>query len=264
MQADQAIGVFDSGVGGLTVLAHIHRCLPNEKLLYVADSAFMPYGCKPEHAVEQRCLKIAAFFAAQQCKAVVVACNTATAVAVHLLREKYDFPVIGMEPAVKPAVCHSQSGVVGILATSATAASEKFRQLTQRFDAEVELVVQACPGLVEQIEQGESDNETTRILLQSFLHPLIEKGIDTLVLGCTHYPFLRALIRDIAGEHISIIDSGNAIACELERQLKHHQLLAENSAAASVEFWSSGHIQCVEPLLSHLWQERVLLKKLPF
>ncbi len=263
MADEQPIGIFDSGVGGLSVLAHIHQRLPGEALLYVADSAYMPYGCKPEAVIQQRCVKISDFLFRQQCKAIVVACNTATAAAVHHIRASYAFPVIGMEPAVKPAVFHSRSKVIGVLTTSATSTSDKFNRLAARFSQHARLIVQPCPGLVERIESGELTGDTTRDMLSSFLQPLIRQGMDTLVLGCTHYPFVSALIRDIAGDDILIIDTGAAIACELERQLQNRQLLSENKTA-SIEFWSSGDVEIVAPVMSLLWGEKIMVKKLPF
>jgi len=265
----QAIGVFDSGVGGLSVLTHIRDLLPNESLCYVADSAFMPYGCKSDQLVEERCMKIAAFFSEQRCKAIVVACNTATAVAVHHLRSVCDMPVIGMEPAVKPAVLRSRSGIVGILATSATVASDKFKQLKQRHALGARLIVQPCPGLVEQIEQGSLDGDVMHHMLCSFLDPLLQQGIDTLVLGCTHYPFVSGLIKGIVGEGVLVVDTGDAIARELKRQLVEKNQLSlsmqkESGKTASTLFWSSGDLQKVEPLMSRLWEKETAPKKLLF
>ncbi|MDQ6969865.1 MAG: glutamate racemase [Mariprofundus sp.] len=269
---EQAIGVFDSGVGGLSVLSHIHARLPDERLLYLADSAFMPYGCKSALVVKDRCLDIAAFFAEQQCKALVVACNTATAVAIHHLRARYNFPIVGMEPAVKPAVAHSRNGVVGILATHGTLGSGKFQRLKQRFAADAQLIVQACPGLVELIERGDLDSAVMGSMLQSFLQPLIQQRIDTLVLGCTHYPFVAPLIREIVGEHVSIVDSGDAIACELQRQLQQRQLLATGRALTdhasiktdAVAFWCSGEARETAALMSRLWGGLISPNKLSF
>jgi len=266
---EQSIGVFDSGVGGLSVLTHIHASLPDERLHYVADSAYMPYGCKSDQLVESRCMSIADFFIEQGCKAIVVACNTATAVAVQQLRLKYNIPVIGMEPAVKPAVSSSRAGVVGVLATSATIASDKFKQLGLRHGSEARLIVQACPGLVEQIEMGELNTAKTRSMLQSYLNPLMQAGMDRLVLGCTHYPFVLPLIREIVGEDVAIVDSGDAIARELGRQLSANGLLSSVNAeaqdeSASIVFWSSGDIRKVEPLMSKLWGKATVPNQLLF
>jgi len=263
---EQAIGVFDSGVGGLSVLTHIHARLPQESLLYVADSAFMPYGCKPDELVKKRCMDLAAFFAEQSCKALVVACNTATAVAIHQLRECYDFPIIGMEPAVKPAVAQSRSGVVGVLATTGTLGSAKFQRLKQRFAATAQLIIQPCPGLVEEIETGDLDGQRIRSMLYLFLQPLMQQRVDTLVLGCTHYPFIAPLIREILGEDIAIIDSGDAVACELQRQLQKRQLLSYGGARedVAVEFWRSGDDHDLPAVMSRLWGGLISPKQLSF
>jgi len=263
MSDKQAIGVFDSGVGGLSVLSHIRRRLPNEALLYIADSDYMPYGCKSKTVVLERCMKITAFLSHRQCKAIVVACNTATAAAVHHLRASYSLPVIGMEPAVKPAVLHSKSKVIGVLATSMTSSSDKLSRLMERFEHQSRLIVQPCPGLVEQIEAGDLTGDKTRRMLLSFLQPLIRQGVDTLVLGCTHYPFIAPLIRDIAGSDIQLIDTGDAIACELERQLQRHQLFSTQKTAP-IEFWSSGDGEVITPIMSRLWGEKIIVQTLSF
>jgi len=262
MAGHRAIGVFDSGVGGLSVLRHIHQRLPHEPLIYIADSQYMPYGCKPASMVQDRCMALAAFLEQRHCKAMVIACNTATAAAVGQLRAHFPCPVIGMEPALKPAVQRSASRVVGVLTTRGTAASEKFNRLASRFSQQARLIVQPCPGLVECIEAGDLASKRTRDLLASFLQPLMQQGMDTLVLGCTHYPFIVPLIRAIIGNDIAIIDSGDAIARELERQLQRRNELTLYQSCATIEFWSSGNSQTVAPALSRLWGEQVKLNKL--
>lgn len=260
--ASDRIAVFDSGVGGLSVLAHIHRLLPHESLIYVADTAYMPYGCKPPEQVLARCLAVADFFDKQQVKALVVACNTATAVAIEALRMHSSTPVIGMEPAIKPAALASRTGVIGVLATTATLGSGKFNGLKSRFDRHARILVQPCPGLVEQVEQGDLHGEKTRMLLERYLQPLLKSGIDTLVLGCTHYPFLLPLIRQIVGNAIDIIDTGGPIARQLQRQLEARSLLLSSERAGTVEFWTSGDCVRVEPVMTQLWQAPVTLHHL--
>lgn len=256
--ASDRIGVFDSGVGGLSVLAHIHRLLPCESLIYVADTAYMPYGCKPPEQVLERCLTVADFFDKQQVKALVVACNTATAVAVETLRKHASVPVIGMEPAIKPAALASRTGIIGVLATTATLGSGKFNGLKSQFDQHARILVQPCPGLVEQVEQGSLTGEQTTALLKRYLQPLMTSGIDTLVLGCTHYPFLLPLIRQIVGDGIDVIDTGEPIARQLQRQLEARSLLSPERAG-TVEFWTSGNCALVEPVVTQLWQAPVKL-----
>lgn len=256
MDRERITGVFDSGVGGLSVLAHIHRHLPAERLLYVADSAYMPYGCRASRDVEKRCLKLARFFVEHEAKALVVACNTATSMAIDALRQQLDIPVIGMEPAIKPAVSGSRAGVVGVLATIGTVNSSKFNLLMSRYAGHARLIVQPAPGLVECVERGELQAKQTRDLLATYLEPLMAAGMDTLVLGCTHYPFLMPLIRQLLGEEVMIVDTGPAIARELGRQLDRHRLRAADGMAGSVRFRSTGDISTVEPLMARLWGER--------
>ncbi len=262
MKTGKAVGIFDSGVGGLSVLSRIRQHLPAEHLLYVADSAYMPYGCKTSAEVKRRCLLVSEFLMNQGIKALVIACNTATSVAVQTLRDELDIPVIGMEPPVKPAVHSSKAGVVGVLATSGTLNSDKFNRLQSRFAAQVELLVQPCPGLVELIEQGDLQTDQIRSLLASCLQPLLDKGVDTLVLGCTHYPFILPLIRQIAGDDVSIVDTGDAIARELKRQLHTYHLLSESHQGGSVQFWSTGDIEAVQPVMSRLWNEQLSVNSL--
>ena len=254
------IGVFDSGVGGLSVLSHIHRLLPAESLCYLADSAGMPYGCKSEAVVRQRCLMVADYFVRQGVKAIVVACNTATAAAIELLRERYEIPIVGMEPPLKPAVINSRSGVIGILATSGTVSSDRFNTLKQRFAADATLIVQPCPGLVERIEQGDLNSSELRAMLSSYLQPLIDHQVDTLVLGCTHYPFVLPLISEMMGEGVAILDTGDAIARELKRRLRVRGELLEDDVDGEVRFCCSGG-GASELLTSRLWGEDVHIER---
>jgi glutamate racemase len=247
------IGVFDSGVGGISVLREIRRELPNEDLLYVADSAHAPYGDKPTEAIVQRALTVTQFLLAQGAKAVVVACNTATGAAAQALRMRYRVPIIAMEPAVKPAVARTRSGVVGVLATSQTLASHNFVTLVGRFNGGAEVLVQPCPGLVERIEAGDFAGEGTRTLLADYLTPLLEQGADTLVLGCTHYPHLRPLIADLAGPQVLIMDSGAAVARQVRRRLDEAGLLALADRTGGERFWTSGQADLAQGLISQLW-----------
>ncbi len=246
------IGVFDSGVGGLSVLAHIRDRLPREALCYLADTACMPYGNRSLEEVRERSLRVAEVLLARGAKALVVACNTATAAAVQCLRQHCDVPVIGMEPAIKPAVHGSVAGVVGVLATSGTISSERFARLMQRFTAHAELVVQPCPGLVERIEAGDLASERTRSLLRHYLKPLLDRGADTIVLGCTHYPYVAPLIRGIVGDDVRIVDTGGAIARELERQLGLHGL-QRGAGEGRIRFLTTGEPERVLPVMRRLW-----------
>jgi glutamate racemase len=251
------IGVFDSGVGGLSVLREIRRELPNEALLYVADSAHAPYGDKSQAYIEARSIAISEFLIKQHAKAIVVACNTATGAAVNVLRAKFSLPIIAMEPAIKPAAAKTNTGVIGVLATQRTLASDNFVKLFTRFASTVEIVAQACPGLVEQVEEGDLYGLKTRVLLERYLQPLLARQVDTIVLGCTHYPFLMDLIQDITGPAVTIIDPAPAIARELHRRLEHMDLLNNQASGVQERFWSSGLPEKNEPVLSQLWQTPV-------
>jgi glutamate racemase len=247
------VGVFDSGVGGLSVLGEIHKLLPDESLLYLADCGHIPYGEKSPEFIRERCMIIARFFREQGAKALVLACNTATAAAGAQLREQYpDWPIVGMEPAVKPAAAATRSGVVGVLATTGTLQSAKFAALLDRFAGNVRVVTQPCPGLVELIETGDLFSPTIRALLQSYVEPLLAEGCDTIILGCTHYPFLKPLLREMIPESISLIDTGHAVACQLQRLLAPQDLLNKGSAQQT-QFWTSADPESFRKILPALW-----------
>lgn len=250
------IGVFDSGVGGLSVLREIRALLPAESLLYVADSGHVPYGEKSPDFIRERSQRIADFLLGRGAKALVLACNTATAAAVADLRARHPhLPIVGMEPAVKPAARATRSGVVGVLATTGTLRSAKFAALLDRFAGDVQVVTQPCPGLVERIEAGDLAGPATRALLQGYVQPLLEAGCDTLILGCTHYPFLRPLLRELVPESVSLVDTGAAVARQLQRLLQAGNALAEGEAAPC-RFWSSGDAGALQTVLPVLWGER--------
>jgi glutamate racemase len=263
MNAAYPIGVFDSGVGGLSVLREIRRELPGEDLLYVADSGHAPYGDKSSELIEARAIAITEFLLSQNAKAVVVACNTATGVAIRTLRARFSLPIIAMEPAVKPAVTHTRSGVVGVLATSRTITSDNFARLQERFGSDVKILMQACPGLVEQVEAGDLSSSKTRALIERYVSPLLEQRADTIVLGCTHYPFLAPLIQEIAGSSIAIIDPSAAIARELRRRLSGADLLSIENRTGTEQFWSSAETDAARPVIVQLWRADVDLHRLP-
>jgi glutamate racemase len=226
------IGVFDSGVGGLSVLRHIRAQLPHEDLIYLADAGFAPYGDKPEQVVAERSLAIAQFLLERGAKALVVACNTATVAAIKLLRMHYPaLPIVGVEPGLKPAAAASRNGKVGVLATRGTLAGDKFLQLREQIGqaSGAQFLLQGCTGLVEQIELGELDTAVTTAMLTRYIAPLLEQGADTLVLGCTHYPFVQSAIEAIvAGAgNITLIDTGDAVARQLARLLGSAGMLAD-------------------------------------
>ncbi len=262
MSSSGAIGVFDSGVGGLSVLHHIRQTLPHERLIYVADSGHVPYGDKTPAYIEQRSHTLTRFLIGQGADAIVIACNTATAAAVASLRSQFSIPIVGMEPAVKPAVAATQSGVVGVLATIGTLESARFAALLGRYGEEVEIVTQGCPGLVEQVERGELDSPQTRELIERYTAPLLARGADTLILGCTHYPFLAPLIRAVVGDNIALIDTGAAVARQLQRRMQT-ELPARLPGDGTAQFFTSGDAGQATRIMSVLWKEEIAARRLP-
>lgn len=260
---NEAIGVFDSGVGGLTVLRAIRSQLPAEKLLYVADTQHMPYGERDPEYITQRCLAVADYLHKQKVKALVVACNTASVVAINAIREQFSIPVVGIEPAIKPAANVTRSGVVGVLATSRTLQSPGVKRLCELYGQNVEIVLTPCPGLVEQIEKGELDTNATHDLLDGFLEPMLQAGADTVVLGCTHYPFIRQAIQDRVGNTVTVVEPGAAVARQLQRRLDELELaLPSDSDEGEETFYSTGPIGDVATLISSLWGRAVSVRYL--
>jgi glutamate racemase len=252
--SEAPIGVFDSGVGGLSVLRHIRSLLPHEDLLYVADSVHAPYGDKTQEFIRERAINLADFLVAQGAKALVVACNTATAAAIEFLRRQHRLPIIGMEPAVKPAAAATRTGVVGVLATVGTLKSAQFAALLENYGKTIKVVTQAGHGLVECIERGELARDETRRLLESYLQPLLEAQADTIVLGCTHYPFLRPLIEDIVGPGITLVETGAAVARQLQKRLAEQGLLTHRSEPGGETFWTNSQDSEAEQVMDKLWR----------
>lgn len=239
MQTDQAIGLFDSGVGGLTVVRCVQQLLPAENLLYMADSAHAPYGDKSIEYIRERATHICDLLIEQQVKAIVIACNTATAAAATYCRERYTLPIIAMEPGVKPALALSKSGVVGVLATAETAHSQQLDALVKRYADTSQVLIKACPGLVELIEAGEIESDEMQSLLHQFVQPLLDAGVDTIVLGCSHYPIVAEQIQALAGEEIQLVETGAPVAKELERRLQQVELLNSADSKGCLVFSSS-------------------------
>ena len=260
--SEKPIGIFDSGVGGLTILRAVRQALPCENLVYVADAARVPYGQKTPEQIRDRAMAIGGFLVGQGAKVIVVACNTATAAAIDVLRARLAVPFVGVEPAIKPARAATRSGVVGVLATPSTLASERYRSLIERFAAGIRIVAQPCAGLAEHIERGDVDGERTEQLLRGFVEPLLAAHADVIVLGCTHYPLVAHIVQRIAGPGVAVIENGTAVAKEVARQLTLRGS-ARMVGTGSEVFWSSGPIQRIEPLLSQLWAPHARLQSLP-
>jgi glutamate racemase len=235
------IGIFDSGIGGLTVLNAMRQALPAERLLYFGDNAHMPYGARALSEVQGFSLAIAEALLQQGCKLIVIACNTASAAALAAVRARWpQVPFVGMEPAVKPAVEQTRTGVVGVIATVATFQSELYASVVERFGAGTEVLHQPCPGLVKQIEAGELDSPRTEAMLRGWLEPLVARRIDALVLGCTHYPIVRPLIERIVGPGVRVIDPAPAVARQVQRVLEQRGLPAPAGGTGTTTLWTSG------------------------
>jgi len=249
------IGIFDSGLGGLSVLREVRAMLPHEPLIYFADSRYAPYGEKPEAFVEARTLQVCEWLVAQGCKALVIACNTATMHAVQTLRERLQVPIIGVEPGLKPAAASSRSKVVGVLATANTLKSTKFNRLLGSLDGESRYLCTAGHGLVSLIEQGDISGPAIREKLDTYLQPMLDAGADTLVLGCTHYPFLADTIQNMVGNRLALIDTGLAIARQLARKLVEFDLAASPDGSPDIRYLSTkdaAHLHDMAAALLHV------------
>lgn len=262
-EASGPIGVFDSGVGGLSVLRSIRQQLPGEDVVFFADQAHVPYGPRSLDQVQRFSFAVTRFLRAQGAKIIVVACNTASAAALHALRQGFpDLPFVGMEPAVKPAAEQTHTGVVGVLATPATFQGALYASVIERFAQGVTVLQDTCPGLVEQIESGNLDGAETRRILENALHPMLAQHIDTVVLGCTHYPFVIPLIEAIAGPGVRVIDPAPAVARQAGRLLATHQIShpAEGSGGM-LRILTSGDPQRLAALLPRLMGGTALVQQ---
>jgi len=235
------IGMFDSGIGGLSILREVRRQLPGENILYLADQAHVPYGSRSLENVRQLSFAITDFLIDQDVKLVAVACNTASAASLHALRERHpQIPFVGMEPAVKPAAENSQTRTVGVLATPATFQGALFASVVERFADGVTVLQETLPGLVEQVEKGEIDSARTRSILEQGVRPLLDAGADTLVLACTHFPFVIPQLQAIVGEGIRVIDPAPAVARQMGRLLTQRNQHSNGIEAGTVRYVSSG------------------------
>jgi glutamate racemase len=252
MSDPRPIGVFDSGVGGLSVAREIRRELPGEDLLYLADTAYCPYGGRPLEEIRARSLKVSRFLLARDAKIIVVACNSASAAALESLRSELSVPIVGMEPAVKPAAAATRVGRVGVMATEATLSAERFDRLMADHAADVQVVGQPCPGLVELVERGIVDGPEASGAVEAVVAPLRAAAVDTVVLGCTHYPFLRGVIEERLGAGVRVIDTGAAVARQVRRVLENADGLAEGRAGA-VRVFTTGSTTSVAPVAERLW-----------
>ena len=247
------LGILDSGVGGLSVWNEMTKLLPHEGSIYYADSAFCPYGSQPVEAVIARCERITEFLMSKECKLVILACNTATAAAIDYLRAKYkDISFVGMEPAVKQAAMYSSSGKIGVLATQGTFKGKLYNKTAERFATNVQIIERTGDGLVELIESGNTDGEAVIALLQKYINPMLDAGIDHLVLGCTHYPFLIPAIQKIVGNRVTILDPAAAVAKRVQFLLNELSLANTSKQEGSHLFFSSGNPEILHCLLQRM------------
>ncbi|WP_180008395.1 glutamate racemase [Acinetobacter sp. YH12238] len=258
-QASAPIGIFDSGIGGLSVAIEIAEYLPNERILYYADTAHVPYGPRDDQNIRELTAAAIKWLYRQGCKVAVVACNTASAFSLDYLRDHYgeDFPIIGLVPALKPAVLNSQSKTVAVLATPATFRGQLIKDVMQRFaiPAQVQVLNVTNLDLVPFVEQGAQMSEACLSSLQQSLQPVVDQGADYLVLGCTHYPFLKPAIESIFGQKLTLIDSGIAVARQTSRILIKNELLFEQSLADTLQiacYVSGNNAEQLKPVLQHL------------
>lgn len=250
------VGVFDSGVGGLSVAREIRRALPAEHLLYVADTAYVPYGDRTEAEVRARTLAIGAWIQAQGAKVLVVACNTASGAALEVLRERLSIPVIGLEPALKPAVRETRVGRVGVMATSGTIGSARFQRLVDNYAGGVQVVRDPCPGLADMVEDGMLSGPELDARLADYVAPLRAAGVDTVVLGCTHYVFVRDAIQQALGPDVRLLDSSEAIA-RRTRQILAESAALERAGRGTVRIVTTGDPADASTVVQRLWGEPV-------
>lgn len=264
MSAAAPVGVFDSGLGGLSVAREIRRLLPSEPLVYFADTARCPYGGRPLEEIRLLSREAARQLQARGAKAIVVACNTASGAALETLRAELSIPIIGLEPAVKPAAERSRAGSVGVMATTATLKTERFQRLLDSYANGIRVVPQACPGLVELVEEGQVAGEGVRAKLEPLIAPLRAAAVDVVVLGCTHYPFLRAEIERALGPGVLVLDSGEAVARQVERVLADEGLLAPREGdGGMLRLLTTGSAAEVAPVAERLWGGAVEVLEVP-
>jgi glutamate racemase len=247
----QPIGIFDSGVGGTSIWKAIHMLLPSENTIYLADSKYAPYGSKGKDRITELSIKNTEFLIKKGCKLIVVACNTATTNAIDYLRQTYNIPFIGIEPAIKSAALQTETKAVGILATKGTLSSALFSRTSNVFANNITVIDQVGDGIVQLIENGQLHTDEMKSLLKLYLQPMLKANIDYLVLGCTHYPYLIPLLLEILPKHIKIIDSGEAVARQTKAVLEQHNLLNIKLLKPKLEFYTNGNPKVMSELLSN-------------
>lgn len=251
MNKNNPIGIFDSGVGGLTVLKELATLMPDEDYIYLADSANCPYGSKSDDEIFKLSKKNSDFLLSKNCKIIIVACNTATAAAIDKLRNLYTIPFVGMEPAVKPAAQNTNTGKIGILATQGTFNGKLFKETSKKYTQHIETIVQVGEGLVELVESDNFESKEAEKLLAAYITPMIDENVDKIVLGCTHYPFFTPLIKKLTSEKIEIINPAPAIAKRTKFILEKENLL-NTLGSGEMTFFNTGPIETLQLLATKL------------
>lgn len=259
---NKPIGIFDSGVGGLSVWRHLVKDLPNESVVYFADTANCPYGPKSQSEIIAVVDKVVRFLISKNVKLIVVACNTATAAAIDYLRATYNIPFIGMEPAVKPAALNSKTKSIAVLATEGTFNGKLYIETSQRFASDVDLHIKIGDKLVDIVEKNQINNSETENHVRELMAPLIQKNIDHLVLGCTHYPFLTDVLKKVLPAKVHIIDPAPAVIKQTSKILEENNLLSNNSLKPVYEFYSSGESQVLQSLIFNITNKKYIVKSL--
>lgn len=244
------IGIFDSGVGGTSIWKELNTLLPLENTIYLADSKHAPYGPKGKKRIIELSIKNTEFLLKNDCKLIIVACNTATTNAIDYLRKHYNIPFIGIEPAIKPAALNTKTKAVGILATKGTLSSALFNNTSSKFASDIKVVEQNGEGIVQLIESGQLNTAEMKDLLKIYLKPMLEAQIDYLVLGCTHYPYLIPMLTDLLPKHVKIIDSGEAVARQTKTVLNQNNLLNSETLKPKLKFYSNGNPEILKKLVS--------------
>lgn len=257
MKQHSPIGIFDSGIGGLSIGRAIKSALPKEDLIYFADIAFSPYGVKSQNIIKGRSEYIVNFLINQGCKAIVIACNTATVNTISHLRKKFSVPIIGVEPGIKPAALQSKTGIVGVLATERTLGSDSFILLKARYAKTVSIESIACPKFVSLVENLNHNSEEAMYIAEQYIRPLLLKGSDQIILGCTHFSFLKPTIKKVVGVKIDIIDTSKPVAIEVSRRLKNLDLLNKCNDSGKAQFWTSEKSTKIVASISALWGQNI-------
>lgn len=252
------IGIFDSGVGGTSIWKEIHNLLPNEHTIYLADSKHAPYGPKGKERIRALSKKNTAYLLHRNCKLIIVACNTATTNAIAYLRQHYEVPFIGIEPAIKPAALQTQTSAIGILATKGTLSSELFHKTSNLYGNGINIVEQVGEGIVPLIENGQLYSKEMIALLKTYIQPMLDANIDHLVLGCTHYPYLIPILKDLLPETVKIIDSGEAVAKQTKTVLEAHNLLNSSAKTPIHQFYTNGNPEVMQQLIGERFKAEYL------